>query len=46
MVKRILISICVIVGALFIAEIMMPGHLDRLTTYLEGNIDALTAWIE
>lgn len=45
MIKRILVSACILVGALFIAELAMPGHLDRLLAYLEGNWNALSSWV-
>lgn len=46
MIKRILVTVCVIVGGLFLAELVMPGHLDRLLAYLEGNWEALSSWVE
>jgi hypothetical protein len=45
MIKRILVSVCIITGALFLAELVMPGHLDRLLAYLEGNWSALSSWV-
>lgn len=45
MIKRILTIICVVVGGLFLAEIVMPGHLDRLTAYLEGNWNSISSWV-
>lgn len=43
--KSILVTIVAIVGLFFLAELAMPGHLERFTTYMEGNGDALTAWL-
>lgn len=45
MVKRALILLCGIVGGLFLLELIMPGHLERLGDYLEGNWTALTSWV-
>lgn len=43
-VKRLFVGICLVVGVLFLAEWSMPGHLDRLETYLMGNLDAMSTW--
>lgn len=28
------------------AEFIMPGHWERFVTYMDGNLDALTSWIQ
>ena len=43
--KSVLITIATIVGVFFLAEMAMPGHLERFITYMEGNGDALSAWL-
>lgn len=43
--KALLITLATIVGIFFLAEVAMPGHMDRFLVYMEGNLDALSSWI-
>lgn len=44
--KAVLIGLAAIIGLFWGAEFIMPGHWDRFLHYMEGNIDALTSWIQ
>jgi len=34
--KRILVTVCVIIGALFLVELAIPGHFALLEQYFNG----------
>lgn len=44
--KSLLITIGCTIGFFFLAELAMPGHWERFLTYMEGNLDAITRWIQ
>lgn len=43
--KSLLITVATIAGIFFLAELAMPGHWERFLTYMEGNLNALSAWV-